>query len=279
MLFESGRVVVAFDAAGLSGGVVSRGLRGRRLRRWARVPLEPGNLRPGPVERNLPGSEAVVRALASLRAELGLNGRRRGATLLLPDAPARLQLVETPPGATASEFARFRVGPTLPYPASEAQLAVLPLGGGRSLAAAVRRGVVVEYERAAAEAGFEQRELSLASYAALPRLLQTGHEPRVAAILGDHSVALAVITASGLEVFRSRLRDHTDDQADRLWAEAERSAGMAGLATFSLTVVGAGASGLVSSLQATGRPARRGWEGNLPGSEAARSDLAWLGLG
>jgi hypothetical protein len=271
-----GRLVVALDAGGVSGGLVSRGLRGTRLRQCARIPLPEGALLPRPLEANLPDRSAVVAALEELRARLRVNGR--GATLILPDGPARLQLMDAGSESRSVDYARFRLGPTLPYAVGEAQVAILPLGGGRLLASAVRRAVVDEYEHAASSAGFVQRELSLSSYAALPRLLRSARSPAVAAVLGDTTVSLSAIGASSdVEAFRYRLRDAGHDEPERLWREAERTAGLAEFETFALVVVGAGASEVVSSLRAQGRAVSLGWDDEA-GDAGAAAELAWLGL-
>jgi hypothetical protein len=146
------------------------------------------------------------------------------------------------------------------------------------LAAGVRRSVVGEYEEAAAAAGFAQRELSLVSFAALPRLLRSAPDACVAAVLGDTSLTLSVISASTLLAFRSRLRDAGEGEPARLWDEAERTARLAGLDAFVLAVVGGGASEVVHHLQAAGRPARTGWTDAGGADGAPACEAPWLGL-
>jgi hypothetical protein len=267
-------VVVGFDAAGISGGLVGPGL-GRRVRRWARVPLQPGALEPGLSAVNLPRPGEVVAAVAELRRQLGSNGA--SASLILPDGLARLRLLERQRGASPRDLARFRLAPSLPYPPAEAQFAVWPLAGGRLLASAARRSVIEEYESAAAAAGLRQRRLSLASYAALSELLRSAGPPEVAAILGDTTLSLAGLDVTGLRCFRSRLRDPAPDEAERLWEEAERTAQLAGFESFGLVLVGSGAASLLEGLAASGRRARPGWRGVAGDGGPVSCELSWLG--
>src|SRR5262249_5892022 len=144
-------VYVGFDAATLSAAVLSRGFgRRRRLRAFEAVPLSPGVLEPSAVSPNVLRPADLREALSRLRARLGRVG---GAPLVLPEGPARLLRLGVD-GDDVRDYARFRLAAGLPYPLEEAVVDVLRVGGGRALAAAVRRSVVEEYEAAAAGAGF-----------------------------------------------------------------------------------------------------------------------------
>src|SRR5262245_30583426 len=172
---------VAFDAASLTGAAFARGFGSPRLQSLARVPLPAGAIVPSAVNANLVRPGAVADALKQLADELGRTGR---SVLVLPDGVARLLLLEAA-GEDLREYARFRLAGSLPFPAAEAIVDVLPVGAGRVLAAAVRRAVVEEYEAAAAEAGFPRERVDLSPLVALAGALKRGREADVHAFLGE----------------------------------------------------------------------------------------------
>lgn len=269
---------MAFDAASISGAQVSWGLGGIRLSRFARALLEPGALVPSPFEPNLVRSGEVREALAQVAHTLGTNGRR--ASLLLPDGLARTTLLESARGVDPVEYARFRLAQGLPYPASEAVIDALPLGGGRFLAAAVRRSVIAAYEAAAAATGFTQERLDLTPLAALTGLLRQGTGPNriVDVVLGDVALSIAAFEGGLLRVFRSRRRDPGPEEPKRLFEEAQRTAALTGGdGAPRLRIVGNGARRLLGQLAAAGHAAEPGWQ--LPGEElpVEAVELAWLG--
>ena len=112
---------------------------------------------PGPVDANVVRAAEVQRAIAEVAG--GLEGGRGPVSLILPGGVARTALLELAAGVTAREFARYRITPGLPYPPDEALVDVLPVDGGRVLAAAVRRSVVEGYEAVAAAAGLDVERL------------------------------------------------------------------------------------------------------------------------
>lgn len=274
-----GELTVAFDAAGVSGAVVSRGLRRARLRSFARIGLAPGALSPQPIDPNLRGADEVAEALRGVLGQLDA-GRGR-VSMVLPDGVARIGLVEVPAGVPPHEYARFRWVHGLPYPAGEAIVDVLPLPGGRAVAAAVRRGVAAEYETLAARAGLRPARLDLAPLAALSALVRDPPPgpAGVDVILGDAAYCLAASHGGELRVLRNRRRDAGPDEADRVRAEVDRTAAVAGNGSgpVPIRVVGPGSRQLIGELLRTGRSAGPGWvmdEGGLP-LEAA--EVPWLG--
>ena len=106
------RTIVALDASGLSGAGFQRGLRRGEVGTAERVPLEAGALVPDPVETSLRNPVAVKAALVELLERLGRPAR---ATLVLPMGVARFALLDPPAQTDARDFARFRLGPTLPF--------------------------------------------------------------------------------------------------------------------------------------------------------------------
>jgi hypothetical protein len=273
------RLFVALDAGSVSGGAGARSGGRLRLDAHARIPLPAGALVPSPFAPNIARPGEVADALRELARSLRIGSSR--VCLLLPDGIARLALLEVPADVTAQEYARFRVVPGLPYPAEEAVVDVLPLGPGRAVVAAVRRGVIEGYEAVAEQAGIAQDRLDLTPLAALSGLLREPGDPgglTVDVILGDAAFCLAAHREGILQTLRNRRRDRGPDEARWLAEEVERTAVLGGDSTEPhVRVVGAGAGDLLASWRATGGTAEPGWgsEGVGPGVEA--SELAWLG--
>jgi hypothetical protein len=270
------RLLVAFDASAVAGVAVPRRLGTRRVRALARVALPDGALLPAPLDENLADPASVQAALRELRARLG----GEHAALILPDGLARTLLLEIPRGADPRGFARFRLEPSLPYPATEAVVDVLRVGRGRFLAAAVRARVVRSYEAAARAAGFVQERVDLAPLAALAALLRSrGRRAGVDLILGDVALSLAAFDAQGeLRAFRSRRRDPGLDEPARLREEVERTAALAGIGQgLVLRVVGEGAPALSASLSSGGRSVEAGWRAAVPGQAQDAAEPSWLG--
>jgi Tfp pilus assembly PilM family ATPase len=271
------RVLVAIDATGVAGAAVSGGPGAPRIRSYVRATLPAGALVPGPVEPNVVHSAEVQRALGEVVA--GLEGGRGPVSLILPGGVARTALLEVAAGVTAREFARYRITPGLPYPPDEALVDVLPVDGGRVLAAAVRRSVVEGYEAVAAAAGLDVERLDLAPLAALSALAR---EPRgtavsVDVILGDQALSLAAWQGGVLHLFRTRLRETGPREPQWLGREVDRTAVLAGNGSAPrIRAVGPGAVELLRVWSDEGRTGEPGWraEGALP---VAATELAWLG--
>src|SRR6185295_13548925 len=100
--------------------------------------------------------------------------------------------LEVPTGVDPDEFARYRFA-DLPYPAAEAVVDVLPVRGGRVVAAAVRRLVVEDYEAVVAAAGLAQERFDITSLAALGGLLKDSASDELVldVILGDVAFTMA----------------------------------------------------------------------------------------
>ena len=271
-------LIVAFDASGVCGAVVSRGLRGRKLRSFARVALAPGALSPQPLDPNLLRPDEVTEALGRLLEKLDA-GRGR-VSLLLPDGVARMGLIDVPAGVAPGEYARFRWAQTLPYPADEAIVDILSVGPDRAVAAAVRRSVALGYEQAAARAGLSSGRVDLAPLAALSALVRDppAGAAGVDVILGDAAYCLAATHGGALCVLRNRRRDADAGEAERLRREVDRTAALAGNGTAQarVRVVGPGARGLISELQRSGRAAGPAWEAPMNGLPLEAAELAWL---
>ncbi len=281
MALLSPKLFLAFDAGFVTGVTLSAGLRSRRVTAAARARLEAGAILPSVSGANIARPDEVHEALRSVAETL--NGfPAAAAALILPEGAARTLLVEVPPGTDPAEFARFRLGQGLPYPADEAVVDVLLLGHGRYLAAALRRSVAQGYERAASRAGFAQERVDLAPLAALAGLLrQLPATPGVDVLLGDAGVSFAGYREGELRAFRSRRRDPGPGEAERLRDEADRTALLAGAAANGsgprLRVVGPGAPDLLRAFALAGCPAEPAWSAAPEGLAAAPWELAWLG--
>jgi type IV pilus assembly protein PilM len=269
------RVLMAIDATAVSGATVSGGSGAPRIRSFARVPLAEGALVPGPLEANVVRGAEVQQAIAEVARSL--EGGQGPVALILPDGVARTVLLDVPAGVEAREFARYRITPGLAYPPDEALVDVLPIPGGRVLAAAVRRSVIEGYEAAASALDIERLDLSpLAAVSAMAREAR-GTAASVDVILGDRALSLAAWHGGELRVFRSRLRDAGPGEPHWLAREVDRTAALAGNGgPPRIRVVGPGATSLLLRLGEDGRTSEPGWrvEGTLP-VEAA--ELAWLG--
>jgi hypothetical protein len=217
------RLYVGFDASAVTAAAVGEGLRGRRVRGLARVPLEPGALAPSPSGPNLQRPDEVRAAVR--RAAEGLG---RQATLVLPDGVARVALVDVPDGAEAREYLLFRLAPSLPFPAADAIVDALPARGRRAVGAAVRRATVAEYEQAAVAAGLEVDHVHLAPLVALEGLMRGGTRDGVHAVLGDVAMCLAAFRGGAPVAVRSRWRDRSSGEGARLLEEASRTAALGG---------------------------------------------------
>jgi hypothetical protein len=275
--FLAPRLVVAFDATGLGGAVVSRGP-GRRVRALSRIGLPEGALVPSAVLEHFAGRDEVKGALRALLSALGAEGRR--ACLVLPGGLARIVLLDVPAGVSAADFGRFRLSQALPFPASEALVESLRVGARAHVTAAVSRRVVEAYETLARDAGLGVERVELAPLAAVAALRR--RPPRastVDVILGDVAVCFVAHRGGALVAFRSRLRDPGPGEPDRLREEADRTARLAGDGDApSLRVVGSGATGLIRTLAFAGRPAQPGWRVPLPDAlPEDAAELGWLG--
>jgi hypothetical protein len=266
MSLASGRAVLALDASGLSGATVKRTFRGAEVKAAERVSLEPGVLVPSPLLANLVRPAAVKTALAELLDRLGRPAR---ATLVLPLGLARISLLRPPEGTEAREYARFRLAPGLPFPLAEAIVDVVPAGGARFLAAAVRREVVAGYEELLAGGGVEVERVDLMPLPAVAARRRE-HLPSVLDLfLGDVAFAVAFHEGGELRAFSTRFRDRGGDELTRIGrslAGAERAHPAA--VRPRVLVFGAGCHEVAAGLAREGFPASPGPAEALLGAAA-----------
>ena len=266
-------LLVAFDAGSVSVATLSRGPGRRRVDGFVRSALGPGALVPSPAGPNVIRRDEVREALTGALGKVASGGGK--ATLFLPDGIARLAVVTPPSGADPRDYLRFRLASSLPWPASDAIVDLLPAGRGRVVGAAVRRGTVAQYEQLAASAGLTVERVHLAPLTSLGSLLGRGGRSGVHAVLGDAAVCLAVIRGGDLVAFRSRRRDPSDGEADRLLAEASRTARVAGDGDGAVQLILSGAdAGRLREALGPESTASGGLEGPTEWPEAV--EAAWL---
>ena len=248
--------MLAFDAGSVSAAFVRCSWRRARAVSLSSRRLIEGALVPSAFERNLQGPEEVGRAIRE--ALESLPPRAQSVTLVLPHGVCRMAVLDLPRGQEPTEYARFRLGASLPYPVAEAVVDFLPLERGRMLAAAVRRAVVAEYEGAAASAGIGRGRVDLAPLAAAAGAILLGFEaPTVFLVLGDAACSLLAYDGGRLLGVRTRRRDRDHGEAERLREDALRTAAEAGLfGEPELVVAGSGARGVVDHWGLAGPGAR-----------------------
>lgn len=261
---------VGFDAASVSVAAVSRGPGRRRVSGFARSELTPGALLPSPAGPNVVRRDEVRAVLEEALGKLPASGR---ASLVLPDGIARLAFLAPPSGADPRDYLRFRLASSLPWPAADAIVDCLPVSRGRVVGAAVRRGTVTEYEHLATSCGLLVERVLLGPLVALGALLGRRRAPAIHAVLGDVALCLALVRDGGLAALRSRRRDRSEGEGERLLAEARRTAHLAGDTEVPLVVSGADAVRLRDSLGVQSAP------GGLepPAAWPAAAEAAWLG--
>jgi hypothetical protein len=263
MAWWSGRVVVAFDASSVQGAVLAPGFGRVEARVVERIPLGPETLVPSPTEPNLARRDAIGAGLRELLEKLG---RPPKATLVLPLGVARLMALDPPPGTEPREYARFRLGPTLGFPAAEAIVDVLGVGS-RVVAAAVRRGVVTDYETLAAECGLGLERVDLMPLPALEGRRREAAGARLDVFLGDAAFAVALRQAGELIAFHTRWRS-PGDGGDRIARLVERLARQAGAVGPRVIVLGEGGGAVAEALRLRGQAAEPGPEHALLGVAA-----------
>lgn len=242
---------VAIDACSVTAAAVGAGALGRRVRSFERIALGPGALDPSCTVPNVARGEELQEALHRA-VEVAAPGARR-AVLVLPDGVGRILLVDVPPGAEPEEFVRFRVAPSLPWPAAEAVVDVLPVGHRRVVGAVVARATVLEYEQAVTGAGLEIERVHLGPLLSLAGVRRAGGRDAAHVVLGDVAFCLFCFRGGELAVLRNRRRDRSPGEAGRLLEEAVRAALHAGdgSATPRITISGSGADALRGDLPVT----------------------------
>jgi hypothetical protein len=270
------RLILAFDASAVSGGVV----RGGTLERVSRVGLEPGALVVSALAPNLLRGDEVLDAVRRVLGELGAPTRR--VRILLPAGTARIALLGRGGNRVDPRgLARFRLTRSLPYPEDEALVDTVKVSGGRFLGVAIRRRVVESYEGLLVRAGVVQDRVDLTPVAALLGL--EARPPKAGAcslVLGDAALTWSLRSREGTVAVRSRLRARGVREARWFAEDLERTRMLLGngLALRVVRVVGPGAPVLLAELLRLGLPAQPGWgPGRLP-IDGDPNEIPWLGV-
>jgi type IV pilus assembly protein PilM len=266
---------VALDSASVSALAVAGGLGGRRVAGHSRVLLPAGALLPGAVDDNLADAEVVREAVREAAAKAGLGSGP--VTLVLPGASLCAAVAAAPRGADPREFARFRLGAHLPYPASEAVCEAVAVPGGRLVLAAVRRSVLDRYERLLTEAGLRPGRVDVAPLAWIGALAGAAGPGLLVDVVLDDASAFFVAAVDGVvSALRRRLRDRGPEEGARLLGEARRTAAsLRADAPARLRFRGREAPGLVEGLGAS--RAELAPPAQLAGLPAELAHAAWLG--
>jgi hypothetical protein len=275
------RHLVALEPSAVSGAVMAAGPGGARLRGYFRAPLPAGALVVSPAEPNLVDGQSVRAALQKVVDALSLRGQE--VSVVLPGGLARPLLLDLPKGVSPEEFGRYRLTPTLPYPAEEALVEVTRIHPDTVIAAAVRRRVVLEYEAVVRDGGIRQERLDLAPLAALGALLRDVPDGPAAAdvILGEAAVLFCAFKGGRLRGLRTRWRDSSADEPARLLADLERTAALAGANgdVSRVRLVGPGAGRLAAAWRDEGHAAAPGWSDAASAALVDVAELPWIGAG
>jgi type IV pilus assembly protein PilM len=174
--------------------------------------LPAGALEISPVEDNVRQLDAITPVLGQFGVARG--GRRKSAAVLLPDACARVSVLDFDafPEAAAEQLAlvRFRVKKTIPFDIESASVGYyLQRSGGKQgkgqgktevVAVTIAHEILARYEALFRNAGFHPGDVTVSSLATLN--LYKGQEAAVLARLAGNTLTVMVTAAGKLRLFR-----------------------------------------------------------------------------
>ncbi|WP_044934184.1 hypothetical protein [Pseudacidobacterium ailaaui] len=171
------------------------------------VPLPEGALAPSLKAANLADKAAAAAALR--RAVEDLGSRERNLTLVVPDAAARVLLLDfdTLPAKPAEALAvvRFRLRKLVPFDTDDAAISYQVMRQtaeeAHVLVTAMPQAVLAEYEEVARRAGLEPGAVLPATLASLAALTQP--DPALVVNRNGHSVTTAITRGEELLLHRS----------------------------------------------------------------------------
>ena len=182
---------------------------------------------------------------------------------------ARFALLDPPPHTEARDFARFRLGPSLPFASEEAIVDVVPAGRSRVLAAAVRRDVVAGYEDLAASCGLAIERIDLMPLTAVAARRASSPASALDLILGEAAFAVCLHEQGELRAFHLRWRDPGLGDHGRIARALDLAArDHGGAVAPRVLVMGEGSREVAAALVAQGRPAQAGAEMAFLGAAA-----------
>lgn len=175
-------------------------------------PLPEGALAVSPIENNVREVSAILPVLAGISAKPGAGGnakRRRTAAVLLPDACARISVLDFDgfPTVPAEQLAlvRFRVKKTIPFDIESAAVGYYVQSSAAKgktdvIAVTVALEVLARYEALFRNAGFHAGDVTVSSLAML-NLYKT-QEPAMLAKLSGKTLTVMVVASGKLRLFR-----------------------------------------------------------------------------
>ncbi len=171
------------------------------------APLPPGAVVPGIDEPNLREPELVAAAVRSALGELSL--RKRAVTLVLPDTPVRVFMLDfdsiPAKPAEAISVVRFRLRKAVPFDVEGTGVSYQVLEQNENeckvLAAIMPGPILAEYESAVHSAGYEPGAVLPSSLAALEAV--DSMEAILAANLSSHSITTCIANGQDLLLYRT----------------------------------------------------------------------------
>jgi len=226
---------------------------------YAFAPLPPGALAPGIAEPNLHAPEAVAEAIRSALDDV--SPRKRSVTLVLPDASVRVFVLDfdafPSKAAEAVPVLRFRLRKMVAFDVEQAGVGYQLLSQSSSeckvLTAVLPGPILVEYETAVRQAGYEPGAVLPSSLAALETI--DSEEPALTAVLGSNTLTTTISSGNDLMLYRT-----LDLPADAEERAAELQRGIAVASAFFEDKLGT-------------RPRQI----NYAGSEPRRNFASWMG--
>ena len=171
------------------------------------VRLPESAVTPGLKNANLADPSAVSGAIRKALEEVG--ARRKNVTLIVPDAAARVLLLDFDSLPSRERDAlpilRFRLRKMLPFDVEDAAISYQLLPGSsqqiRALVVAMPRAVLAEYESAVRNAGFEPGSVLTSTIASLAALRASG--PALIINRSHSSITTAIVRQDDLLLHRT----------------------------------------------------------------------------
>ena len=173
------------------------------------VPFPLGTLQASPVEDNILKSETVAAMIGRIAPPGG--SKRRQAAILLPDAAARVSVLDFDsfPDAAGEQMSlvRFRVKKTVPFDIESASVSYYVQPGANHngkkevVAATVSLEVLARYEALFRAAGFQPGDVNVSALSAL-NLYRGSEGVDVVAKLVGRLLTVMVVAAGKLKLFR-----------------------------------------------------------------------------
>jgi type IV pilus assembly protein PilM len=176
------------------------------------APLPGGALEASPVENNVREAHLIMPVLGQVSAPKpgATGGRRRTAAVMLPDACARVSVLDFDafPAAPAEQLSlvRFRVKKTIPFDIESAAVSYYVQSSSEKkgktdvVAVTIALEVLARYEALFRNAGFHAGDVTVSGLAALN--LYKGQEPAIVAKLAGKTLTVMVVGGGKLKLFR-----------------------------------------------------------------------------